>query len=344
MEKISNWVWNDKFWFPEGCSFDDVKSNDEVTYAQPRDLYLLPIYGLIVFVLRHAYERYVSKPLSKRILPSDLIVAEDVHENGFKKESAKQLNGGTNARYCDRRKRKMQKMKSMMAKVAETSWKSLYHSLSFAFGLGVLWQASWFWESKHCYTNFPKHPLWPSLYYYYMIEGAYYIALMLCLATDVKRTDRNMMMIHHVGTIVLIVFSYASNHTRIGSLIMILHQPADMLLQIAKLLLYCKHKTLANLLFVVFVLMFLITRIYIFPVYIIYEVMFKFSFHYSLYPWYFIAFAICLILLILHSFWAVIILKMLFKVFTKGPLERDDRSGTEEESSEEETKENQKQK
>ena len=345
MENISRWFWNDRFWFPEGCSFEDVKPNPDVVYAQPRDLLALPVFGLIVFLLRHGYERYISNPLFIKMLRYDVLLCETAHTNGYTSNSngvnngkAKLANGrdGLQANYFERRRRKAQKAKILLAKIAETGWKSVYHSTSFVVGVTLMRQAPWFWETRHCYSDFPKHPLWPLLYCYYMIEGAYYISLILCLSTDVKRKDREMMMVHHVGTLILIVFSYATNHTRIGSLLMILHQPADMLVQIAKLLLYCKCQRATNVLFIIFTAVFLVTRLYIFPVYIIYDVMIKFSWYYRPYAWYYLSCFICFVLQVLHCFWAYVILKMFVKIFTKGPIERDDRSGTEDDSDDDE--------
>ena len=345
MENISNWFWNERFWFPEGVSFDDVKSDENVSYAQPRDLFALPVYGFIVFILRHLFEKYVSNPVAAKVLYSDMKVLEKKEKkNGFRAKITTSKSNG----HCEklrnsveknvtRKSRELRKITNALPKIAETSWKSLYHSFSFTFGLCILLQAPWFWDTRYCWIGFPRHPLWPSLYCHYMIEGAYYIALLMCLATDVKRKDRNMMMAHHVGTINLIVFSYATNQTRIGSLLMVLHRFADMLLQIAKLLLYCKRKTIANYLFIIFVITFLITRLYVYPFYVVHTSMFKLTWYYKPYPWYYIANCIAVGLLILHIMWAYIILKMAVKVFTKGPLDRDDRSGTEDEESDNES-------
>ena len=339
MENISSWFWNEQFWFPEGISFEDVKSTPYETYAQPRDLFALPIYGFAVFILRHLYERYVSNPLAKWILKEDFKGMEngvaknctyaEANGNGLRKNS-------TNSYFAKRKAKKMNQIKGTMAKIAETSWKSVYHSFAFTFGMCILLQAPWFWDNRHCWIDFPKHPLWPSLYCYYMIEGAYYIALLLCLTTDVKRKDRNMMVAHHIGTINLIVFSYATNQTRIGSLLMVLHRFADMLLQIAKFLSYCKLKKVANVLFMIFVLSFLVTRLYIYPVYVVHTAIVKLTWYHKPYPWYYIGNCIAVGLQVLHVMWAHIILKMAIKVIIKGPIDRDDRSGTEDEKSDRE--------
>jgi len=343
MENISNWFWNEKFWFPEGVSFDDIKPSQYETYAQPKDLFALPVYGFIVFILRHLFEHYASNPFARWMLQDDLKVVENgvaknhiyAEANGNSHNSFEQKTS-INSYFSKRREKKMKAIKGTMAKIAETSWKSIYHSFCFTFGLCVLLQSPWFWDNRHCWIDFPRHPLWLSLYCYYMLEGAYYIALLLCLTTDVKRKDRGMMIAHHVGTINLIVFSYATNQTRIGSLLMVLHRFADMLLQIAKFLSYCKLKKIANVLFMIFVLSFLVTRLYIYPFYVVHTAIFKMTWYFKPYPWYIIGNCIAIGLQILHILWAHIILKMAIKVVIKGPIDRDDRSGTEDENSENE--------
>ena len=353
MENISKWFWNEKFWLPKGLSFDDFKPPANEVYAQPKDLLALPVYGFIVFVLRHLFESYVSNPFARKILQSEIEAIERTPKNGHvytsngtSNGSTKQLNGKSNlqTKYLKQKQRKWQKIKERMAKIAETGWKSLFHSFSFSVGMFVMFQAPWFWDNHHCWRGWPHHPLWPSLYRFYMIEGAYYIALLLCLATDVRRKDRGMMMLHHVGTINLIVFSYATNQTRMGSLLMLLHRPADMLLQMAKLLLYCNYKTVARCLFFVFAAVFLATRLVVFPYYILHTGIYKFSLYFRPYAWYCIGTSIAVGLLVLHVLWAHIILKMAFRSFTKGPIEKDDRSGTEDESEDENQDESKKEK
>ncbi|XP_076810161.1 ceramide synthase 4-like [Clavelina lepadiformis] len=337
MEAFSNWFWNDWFWFPEGNTFNDTRCNDGVIYARPIDLYALPLFGIGLRLLRYPYERYIAVPLAKWL---HNVPADGKHETNGK---VCQVHNGTNdlpkaranghhATGIPRRRTEKIARKTEVAilKFTETSWKCLLHTFLFTFGICILSQSSWLLDNKQSVIGYPKHELWLSLYFLYMLEGAYYISLLMTIATDVKRKDWTMELIHHIAAICLISFSYATNQTRIGSLLMTLHRVADMLLQITKLLLYANHKTMANCMFVFFVLVFLFTRLYVYPFHVLYTAIVTWSAYIAPCPWWVLGNGIALGLQVLHVLWAVIILKMAFKL-RKGPLNRDDRSDTEDE-------------
>ncbi len=77
------------------------------------------------------------------------------------------------------------------------------------------------------------------------------------------------MFIHHVCTIVLIVFSYMVNFVRIGTLVLLVHDASDVLLELAKIFVYTRWTFACDLTFSAFALSFFVGRIFIFPVYII---------------------------------------------------------------------------
>lgn len=53
------------------------------------------------------------------------------------------------------RYRRAQDKPSTLVKFCENSWRFLYYTHSFAFGLFVLWDKSWFWDIKHCWYGYP---------------------------------------------------------------------------------------------------------------------------------------------------------------------------------------------
>lgn len=68
------------------------------------------------------------------------------------------------------------------------------------------------------------------------MQTAYYIqAIPSVFLWDTKRKDRVEMTIHHVVTIILILYSFTVNFTRIGVMIMLLHDVCDIFMEIAKL-------------------------------------------------------------------------------------------------------------
>ncbi|XP_073663714.1 ceramide synthase 6 isoform X3 [Tursiops truncatus] len=123
----------------------------------------------------------------------------------------------------------------------------------------------WLWNTRHCWYNYPYQPLTPDLHYYYILELSFYWSLMFSQFTDIKRKDFGVMFLHHLVSIFLITFSYVNNMARVGTLVLCLHDSADALLEAAKMANYAKFQKICDLLFVMFAMVFITTRLGIFP-------------------------------------------------------------------------------
>lgn len=66
-----------------------------------------------------------------------------------------------------------------------------------------------------------------------MISMAFYWSLSFSQFFDVKRKDFWQMFIHHIATIILMCFSWVGNLTRIGSLVLLVHDCADIFLEVS---------------------------------------------------------------------------------------------------------------
>ncbi len=104
------------------------------------------------------------------------------------------------------------------------------------------------------------------MYVYYVVELAFYVTLFFSQFIDVKRKDFWQMFAHHVFTITLLIFSYTINNTRIGSLVLVVHDIVDIWLELAKIGVYIKCEPLSNVCFAGFALLWFVTRLVIFPV------------------------------------------------------------------------------
>merc|ERR1712087_706634 len=72
-------------------------------------------------------------------------------------------------------------------------------------------------------------------------------------------------MIHHVLAIAVLSMSYCSGCVRVGVAVLLLHDPADIVLQSAKLFRLLNWKLLTNVVFAVLVVAWFATRVVIFP-------------------------------------------------------------------------------
>ena len=80
--------------------------------------------------------------------------------------------------------------------------------------------------------DYPNHIVEGDVWWYYMLELSLYWSLLLSQFTDVKRKDFWEMFVHHVATISLLCFSWTCNLTRAGTIVIALHDVADIFLEV----------------------------------------------------------------------------------------------------------------
>ena len=87
--------------------------------------------------------------------------------------------------------------------------------------------------------------------------------------SGVRRKDFWGMFVHHLATILLYNISIVCNGLRIGSLIQVLHDSADVFLEAGKCFKFIKCKRECDIIFLIFILVWIVSRLFIFPFYII---------------------------------------------------------------------------
>jgi very-long-chain ceramide synthase len=98
---------------------------------------------------------------------------------------------------------------------------------------------------------------------FYLAELSFYIEELFALYIEPKMKDY-LEIIHHIVTMVLIFGFW-----RMSLCIIFLHGISDLLLELAKLMLYCKKQTMANAMFVIFAIVFIASRCICFPAWIL---------------------------------------------------------------------------
>ncbi|VDM52757.1 unnamed protein product [Angiostrongylus costaricensis] len=282
-------VWRTDYWLPRGVNWDELPVNFS-------DL-LYPIYfSLPLIVFRIFFESFVGVPL------------------GF----ALGYYGNVSLIRTTRSKR-----------VLECFWRFSYYTFSFAYGCMVLWDKSWLWDVKQCWIGYPFHTIDKSIWWYYMVETSFYYSLVLASFFDVRRSDFWQLMVHHIVTIGLLSSSFTINFVRVGTLVLISHDIADIILEFGKLTRYDRNlKNATNICFVVFLTSWIVTRLGYYPFVIVrsalldaasliqpdYELLNPTQVPYA--PR--VIILMLFTLLILHIFWTVIIMKIVVKTVTYG--------------------------
>uniref|UniRef100_A0A3Q2YWF1 Ceramide synthase 2-like n=1 Tax=Hippocampus comes TaxID=109280 RepID=A0A3Q2YWF1_HIPCM len=200
-------------------------------------------------------------------------------------------------------------------KFGEAAWRFFVYLTAFVGGLALSIMS----------LNLPQ-PMQSRHFWYYMLELGFYGSLLLRISVDIKRKDFKEQVIHHLATVFLLSFSYCANYIRIGTLVMLLHDSADILLESAKMFNYGSGwKKACDILFVVFASVFFLTRLVIFPSKIMHTTLVLSMENCQPFAGYYFFNILLMVLQGLHVFWASLILRMVPKFLT-GKMEKDERS------------------
>lgn len=214
-------------------------------------------------------------------------------------------------------------------RILECFWRFSYYSFAFIYGCVVLWNKSWLWDIKECWIGYPFHRVDDSVWWYYMIETSFYYSLLLASFFDVRRSDFWQLIVHHVVTIGLLSSSFTINFVRVGTLVLVSHDLADILLEFGKLTRYDRNlKSVTNACFVVFLTGWIVTRLGYYPLVIVRSALTEAAAliqpDYELLNFTQVPYAprviilMLFILILLHIFWTVIIMRIVIKTITEG--------------------------
>jgi hypothetical protein len=223
-------------------------------------------------------------------------------------------------------------MKTKISKFSEAAWRLTFYAYFCYVGYLALFTpttAIWIQDTHNHWIGWPYHVMSEMVEYYYQVELGSYIHQLLW--TEVSRSDSLQMILHHLTTIALIVFSYLANYTRIGASILLLHDTADVFLEGAKVCHYISQgakgrffrsfgKIGADVLFVVFAVTFFVTRLMLYPRFIVYSAYVESMEVFGTYSMsgYVVFTGLLTILQALHIFWFYLIAKMIYEMVKDG--------------------------
>jgi ceramide synthetase len=237
------------------------------------------------------------------------------------------------------RKRRKAIQNRKIVKFVEAVWRFIFYLVFEIVGYYTLVKpelAPWLVDTTQHWEHWPLHELTGAIRFYYQVELGCYIHQLMW--TEVSRSDAMEMMIHHITAILLISLSYLTNYTRVGTSILFLHDAADIFLESAKIFNYTSKapgrawaKVLTDVFFATFAVIFFITRLVIYPRFIVSSVLFEAPLFFGT-DWigFWIFAGLLIILQCLHVFWFYLIGRMIFRLVTTG-IDKDERSDDEDE-------------
>ncbi|XP_076327474.1 ceramide synthase 6-like [Tachypleus tridentatus] len=330
---LKNIFWNETIWLPDRLSWDIIRKQERANYAQFNDLYYAFPVAMVLLFVRLCVERFIFTPLGicfglKATHPKKA-ADNPVLEKAFKANgriSYKQIQGlAKQLEWSERkierwlRQRTVQQKKPQaLSKFTESSWRFTFYTTTFLYGFYTLYDKQWFWDTKYCWYDYPDHSVTNDIWWYYMIELGFYWSLTFSQFMDVKRKDFFQMFIHHIITIMLLSFSWACNFWRIGTLVLVIHDFADIPLELTKMAKYIGHQQVTDSLFLIFAIAWIVSRLGLFPCRVIYSTLFEAVAIIDMFPAYYIFNGLLCGLQILHLVWSWIILRIAFQAVSKG--------------------------
>ncbi|XP_076065929.1 uncharacterized protein LOC143039581 [Oratosquilla oratoria] len=315
-------------------------------YANPTDAFLYPIpIGVALIVLRFGIlYPLIFTPVAKYMglikrargtaatQPSTggtLTTATGDEENLSDKEDHEAI----------RQQERLERQLSMEAasrkklkKFQESAWQMTYYASMTVWGAWVMYDRPWAWKIQYCWTSFPNRSIGFGLWSYIMTTLAYYWSSIITHFLDVRHKDFWVMLGHHMVTILLLTGCYITHTWRGGSLIILVHDVADVPLNGAKLFRYLNLEGVCNVVFVIFVVVWVASRLVYLPFWIVHSVLTEMI--YIVVPmttFMYILVGFLLSLIVIHCYWTVLIFRIIYKVLTRGDLQ-DNRSSSEDES------------
>ncbi|BFZ01301.1 hypothetical protein BsWGS_04340 [Bradybaena similaris] len=288
-QTVNDIVWAKSFWLPGNYTWEDLKNKDDGIYhPQITDL-LVPVYlSVFVYVVRICLERLVFGPVGRAFGLKSVVkkaAANPVLENLYRQTKAPSndviqgLSKETDLsiRQIERwfRIRRNQDRTPVFKKFLDSSWRGLFYFAIFWYGIYLHLDKPWFYDTVMVWKGWPHHHVSDDIYWYYMVEGAFYISLLFSLFTDHKRKDFSQMVIHHVATLLLMSLSWINNFVRIGTLVLVVHDAVDSWMEAAKVAKYIGYDRVCEICFFIFMLVWIITRMIIFPFRIIRSTLFE---------------------------------------------------------------------
>lgn len=163
----------------------------------------------------------------------------------------------------------------IMKKYQTTLYRLIYGVISITVGMYVLYDEKWI--LKLDFTPDLKDEVIPLKYkVYYALCMCFYIIELSFIPFEPTKHDSLQMILHHLGTLVLMYLSYNPKYIKFGVLILPLNNITDPMLSFCKLCDYLKDELCANVGLFVFSVSFIPLRLLVYPRYMLWNA-WKFS-------------------------------------------------------------------
>ncbi|GAA96775.1 hypothetical protein E5Q_03446 [Mixia osmundae IAM 14324] len=204
---------------------DPLSRDSQLCYKGPDDAYIVVFWVLIWTVAREVLMRYFWYPLGRAW--------------GIKKQGD-------------------------IMRFAEQGWSLAYYTVFWLMGAHIMATSPYSpypdFDLSRMWRGYPFITISAHSKWYYLVQTAFIIQQLIVLNIEKKRKDFTQMLSHHIITIALVVASYTTNNTPIGTAILSVMDFTDIVLPAAKMLKYMGLTTACDAAFGLFIVSWIITR------------------------------------------------------------------------------------
>ncbi|CAF0883758.1 unnamed protein product [Didymodactylos carnosus] len=328
MDLISTTIWNENFWLPKNVTWKDFSTLEEEGVRLPalHDLlYVYPLAGML-YIARLIFEHYIARPFGRSLGLRDVqnsttqynqqqqqlsrkkgnktnVITDNQSNSTYKQQYPTNVihrkqpsDGRGDSLKSANDNRKPSSLISyhrvpLLAKFSESCWRFVFYLSVFIYGLIVLRNKPWLWDTRQCWLSHPNQPLTKDIFWYYMIELAFYWSLIFSQFIDVKRKS-------------------------------------------AKMAKYARAQRVCDTLFVIFALVWLVTRLCYFPYKVLYTTTYEEVEILGYFPAFYLFNGLLMLLQVLHYFWFYLICQVAIGALKAGKVEKDERSDSEDSDNE----------
>lgn len=317
-----------------GINFSNPTASPDRWYMAKSGMFFLVIF-LLFWMILHFFVHMISSLIAKYLLPAESC-SSSVQKTDAKSMLSKVNAPGVRQRNSNGERSKAKKEEPACLSASNNCnkeplkrvkfnvafWKAVNYSFLVFVGLKTLRSADWLPNYHEYAIPLPLIEIKTTIYYHLAIAS--YLYGFFCLLVEPHLKDFMIMVSHHLVTLLLLIGSYyLLGSVRIGMVVMILHDICDPFMEIAKLCLYADLHLPANVFFVSFALIFIVSRCVIYPTFVIHPLFILLQ---SEENQMMIAYAHLLMLCIIFFmdvYWTFLILKMIVAQLTGKSLKRD---------------------
>lgn len=188
----------------------------------------------------------------------------------------------------------------------------------FPWTLGGTGEFKTLFESE--YPNFLLFKKTELFDFYYNFNLAFSLFDTYILISYPSQSDFLLMILHHMATLNLVIFSFLTNYSHIGCIVYFIHYSGDVLSMIIRIIIHLEvPQIIACYLTFAFLAIFSYTRLFVYGDVLYYTYNFIFNYDYNLYSLYLCCFLA--IIMILNIMWIVLISIKVYKFLLTGKIE-----------------------